>query len=70
MVILKKFLKKRNLDNCQNGGLSTYGLFLLLVFHLRKTQDKDYDLGQNLTTFLEYFGHLKLLDIGIDLSKQ
>lgn len=60
MVFIRQILRVRGLDQCSNGGLNSYGLFNMLVFHLKKTQELKYDLTESLFTFFQYYGDLNI----------
>ncbi len=55
-IVLKKFLAVHDLNAPFQGGLSSYGVILMIVAFLR--QNDDLELGEALAYFLEYYGKI------------
>ena len=55
-LVLKRYLHGKNLLSSYTGGVSSYGLFLMVVAFLRSGGGAAGDLGSKLTGFLEFFG--------------
>lgn len=62
IISLKTILKNSNLNNPYSGGLSSYGLILMVVSFLQYQHDSnlfkydEYRLGRAFVSFLQYYG--------------
>ena len=73
ILVLKQMLKVNGLNNPYKGGLSSYGLLLMIVAFIQfrnlnqiQKQPKEINLGHNLLDFLHYYGEmLKIHKFGI-----
>jgi non-canonical poly(A) RNA polymerase PAPD5/7 len=77
LVVLKYFLKQRNMDNTTNNGLSGYSLFLM-IFSFLQNHPSNFDvdianntsLGELLVGFFEIYGiYFNYEDLKIDVRK-
>jgi hypothetical protein len=57
VLVLKQFLKDRSLLTAYTGGLSSYGLFLMVTRYLQEHPSSWGDCGSLLMGFLDYFGN-------------
>ena len=75
MLVLKCFLKARQLNETYYGGVSSFLLTMLVVSHLQRQYKKygkgvEVDLGKHLIDFFELYGTLfNYEDIGISIRK-
>ena len=73
ILVLKQMLKVNGLNNPYKGGLSSYGLLLMIVAFIQfrnlnqiQKQPKEINLGHILLDFLHYYGEmLKIHKFGI-----
>lgn len=57
MLVLKQFLLHRGLLTAYTGGLSSYGLFLMLARYLQEQPASSGDCGSLLMGFLDFYGN-------------
>jgi non-canonical poly(A) RNA polymerase PAPD5/7 len=73
LLVLKCFLKSRQLNETYHGGVSSFLLTMLVVSHLQRQYkrygpDVDVDLGKHLIDFFELYGTLfNYEDVGISI---
>ena len=72
LLVLKCFLKSRQLNETYHGGVASYLLTMLVVSHLqrqyRRYGNQDVDLGKHLLDFFELYGTLfNYEDVGISI---
>lgn len=57
VLVLKQFLKDRSLLTAYTGGLSSYGLFLMVTRYLQEYPSSWGDCGSLLMGFLDFYGN-------------
>jgi len=57
VLVLKQFLKDRSLLTAYTGGLSSYGLFLMVTRYLQEHPSSWGDCGSLLMGFLDFYGN-------------
>ena len=57
VLVLKQFLKDRGLLTAYTGGLSSYGLFLMVTRYLQEQPSSWGDCGSLLMGFLDFYGN-------------
>ena len=63
MLVLKCFLKSKNLNETYRGGVGSFLLTILVVSHMQRQYKKygkadEVDLGKHLIDFFELYGKL------------
>ena len=62
LLVIKSFLKSRQLNETYHGGVSSFLLTMLVTAHLQRQyangRTDDYDLGKHLVDFFEMYGTL------------
>jgi non-canonical poly(A) RNA polymerase PAPD5/7 len=74
LLVLKCFLKSRQLNEAYHGGISSFLLTMLVTSHLQRQYKKggteNMDLGKHLIDFFELYGTVfNYEDIGISIRK-
>lgn len=74
LLVLKCFLKSRQLNETYHGGVSSFLLTMLITFYLQRQYAKggteNIDLGKHLIDFFEMYGtQFNYEDLGISIRK-
>lgn len=70
VLVLKQFLKERGLLESYSGGLSSYGLVLMVARYLQE-QSQTMDTGSLLMGFLDFYSnHFDPRSIGVSVSRR
>lgn len=72
MLVMKRFMKNRKMNNSFLGGLSSYSLFLLLYsyFRTKPGNNQQFSIGRELYHFLEWYSIFNFQKFAVDPSNE
>ena len=72
MLVMKRFMKNRKMNNSFRGGLSSYSLFLLLYsyFRIKPGNNQQFSIGRELYYFLEQYSTFDFQKFAVDPSNE
>lgn len=72
MLVMKRFMKNRKMNNSFRGGLSSYSLFLLLYsyFRTKPGNNEQFSIGRELYHFLDWYSSFDFQKFAVDPSNE